>query len=142
MDVCTKLADAVCLTALLACIMRMLFRLRCQNQRWRVYTPMLIQENRWRAMRYSFDEGLIDLALGRVVPFEELLDEILSLVAEDAEALDCVDEVGNARHILTRGTSAHRQLKAYEIAEASGASNEEALAAVVDQLIHDTAAGL
>ena len=142
MDVCTKLADAVCLTALRACIMRMLFRLRCQNQRWRVYTPMLIQENRWRAMRYSFDEGLIDLALGRVVPFEELLDEILSLVAEDAEALDCVDEVGNARHILTRGTSAHRQLKAYEIAEASGASNEEALAAVVDQLIHDTAAGL
>ena len=48
-------------------------------------------------MRYSFDEGLIDLALGKVVPFEELLDEILSLIAEDAEALNCVDEVGNAR---------------------------------------------
>ncbi len=142
MDVCTKLADAVCLTALLACIMRMLFRLRCQNQRWRVYTPMLIQENRWRAMRYSFDEGLIDLALGKVVPFDELLDEILSLVAEDAEALDCVDEVAHACNILTRGTSAHRQLKAYEIAEAGGASEDEALAAVVDQLIHDTAAGL
>ena len=142
MDVCTKLVDTVCLTALLACIMRMLFRLRCANQRWRVYTPMLILENRWRAMRYSFDEGLIDLALGKVVPFEELLDEILSLVAEDAEALNCVEEVGNARHILTRGTSAHRQLKTYEIAEAGGADNMEALKSVVDQLIEDTAKGL
>ncbi len=63
-------------------------------------------------------------------------------MAEDAEALNCVDEVANARNILTRGTSAHRQLKAYEIAEAGGASSDEALAAVVDQLIHDTAAGL
>jgi carboxylate-amine ligase len=142
MDVCTKLVDTVCLTALLACIMRMLFRLRCANQRWRVYTPMLILENRWRAMRYSFDEGLIDLALGQVVPFEELLDEILSLVAEDAQALDCVEEVGNARRILTRGTSAHRQLKTYEIAEAGGADNMEALKSVVDQLIEDTACGL
>ena len=142
MDVCTKLVDTVCLTALLACIMRMLFRLRCANQRWRVYTPMLILENRWRAMRYSFDEGLIDLALGKVVPFEELLDEILSLVAEDAEALNCVEEVGHARNILTRGTSAHRQLRTYEIAEAGGADNMEALKSVVDQLIEDTAAGL
>ena len=70
------------------------------------------------------------------------LDEILSLIAEDAEALNCVDEVGNARNILTRGTSAHRQLKTYEIAEAGGADNMEALKSVVDQLIQDTAAGL
>jgi carboxylate-amine ligase len=57
MDVCTRLKDTVALAALLCCIMRMLFRLRTRNQRWRLYTPMLIRENRWRAMRYSFDEG-------------------------------------------------------------------------------------
>ena len=62
------------LAALLVCIMRMLYRLRTRNQRWRLYTPMLIRENRWRAMRYSFDEGLIDLAKGEVVPFEELIE--------------------------------------------------------------------
>jgi carboxylate-amine ligase len=103
---------------------------------------MLIHENRWRAMRYSFDEGLIDLALGKVVPFEDLLEEILCLIAEDAEALDCVEEVGNARHILTRGTSAHRQLKVFEIEQASGADSEAALNAVVDRLIEDTAHNL
>ncbi len=142
MDVCTRLEDAVSLTAILVCILRMFYRLRCANQRWRIYTPMLVRENRWRAMRYSYDEGLLDLAKARVIPFEELLEEILGLIAEDAEALGCVDEVGNARHILTRGTSAHRQLKAFEIEQAAGASTEDALKAVVDRLIEDTAEGL
>ena len=142
MDVCTRLEDTIALTALLACIMRMLYRLRTHNQRWRIYTPMLIRENRWRAMRYSFDEGLIDLARGSVVPFEDLLDEMLSLVAEDARALDCEEELAGVRNILTRGTSAHRQLKEYELERANGASPEDGLRSVVDMLISDTAEGL
>ena len=142
MDVCTRVDDSVSLAALLVCIYRMLYRLRTHNQRWRIYTPMLIRENRWRAMRYSFDEGLIDLAKGIVVPFEQLLDEMLVLVAEDAEALGCTDEINDLRHIMQRGTSAHRQLRKYELERAGGASNEEALKAVVDKLIEDTAEGL
>ncbi|MEJ2129833.1 MAG: carboxylate-amine ligase [Woeseiaceae bacterium] len=142
MDVCTRLDDTVSLAALLVCTYRMLYRLRLHNQRWRIYTPMLIKENRWRAMRYSFDEGLIDLAKGRVVPFEDLLNEMLCLVAEDAEALGCTEEINNLQHILQRGTSAHRQLKKYELERAGGASNEDALKAVVDKLVHDTAEGL
>jgi carboxylate-amine ligase len=142
MDVCTRLKDTVALAALLCCIMRMLFRLRTRNQRWRLYTPMLIRENRWRAMRYSFDEGLIDLARGTVVPFAELMDELCSLVAEDARALGCEKEIKGIHDILTRGTSAHRQSKIYELERASGASKEDALKSVVDMLIADTATGL
>ena len=142
MDVCTRLDDTVALASLLICTMRMLYRLRTRNQRWRIYTPMLIRENRWRAMRYSFDEGLIDLAKGAVVPFEDLLDELLSLVAEDARALGCVKELAGVRDILSRGTSAHRQLKGYELECANGASVEESLKSVVDTLIADTAEGL
>ncbi len=142
MDVCTRLGDTVALASLLMCILRMLYRLRTRNQRWRIYTPMLIRENRWRAMRYSFDGGLIDLAKGKVVPFDDLLDELCSLVAEDARALGCEREVAAVRNILTRGTSAHRQLKDYELERASGASVEDSLKAVVDTLIEDTARGL
>ena len=142
MDVCTRLDDTIALTSLLVCIMRMLYRLRTRNQRWRIYTPMLIRENRWRAMRYSFDEGMLDLAKGKVVPFRDLIDEILSLVAEDAEALGCVKELADVRQILSRGTSAHRQLKDYELQRAAGASVEDSLKAVVDTLISDTAEGL
>ena len=142
MDVCTRLDDTISLAALLVCIMRMLYRLRVSNQRWRLYTPMLIRENRWRAMRYSFDEGLIDLGKGGVVPFESLLDEILSLVADDAEALGCVEEVARTRNILTRGTSAHRQLRRFELEKADGKDDKECLQGVVDMLIADTARGV
>jgi len=142
MDVCTRLDDAIALVAMLVCILRMLFRLRCNNQRWRIYSPMLINENRWRAMRYSFDAGLVDFARGKVVSFEHLLDEILTLTAEDAGALGCEAEIASVADILSRGTSAHRQLKAYELCSASGKSPQDCLKSVVDTLIQDTAEGV
>lgn len=142
MDVCTRIDDAIAIAALLVCHLRMLYRLRTRNQRWRIYTPMLIRENRWRAMRYSFDEGLIDLARGVVVPFDELLEEMLGLVAEDAAALGCTKEVAAVRDILSRGTSAHRQLRDFEQQQAAGKSVEESLKTVVDTLIAVTAEGL
>ena len=46
------------------------------------------------------------------------------------------------RNILTRGTSAHRQLRDYELEQAAGKSEDECLSAVVDTLISDTAEGL
>ena len=142
MDVCTRLDDTVALTALLVCIMRMLYRLRTRNQRWRLYTPMLIRENRWRAMRYSFDEGLIDLAKGEVVAFDQLVSELCSLISEDAKALGCEKEIKGIHDILSRGTSAHRQLRDFDLERASGASVEDSLKSVVDTLIADTAEGL
>ncbi|MFO7286942.1 MAG: carboxylate-amine ligase [Gammaproteobacteria bacterium] len=142
MDVCTDIDDALCLAALVVSVLRMLWRLRCGNQRWRTYSPMLIRENRWRAMRYSFDQGLIDLGRGRIVPFAQLLDELLELVREDAEALGCVHEVEHARRIVERGTSAHRQLAVRKAALDAGASEAEANIAVVDHLIEETRRGV
>lgn len=142
MDVCTRIDDAISLAALLVCHLRMLYRLRTRNQRWRIYSPMLIRENRWRAMRYSFDEGLVDLAHGVVVPFDELLEEMLGLVAEDAEALGCTEEVAGVWDILSRGTSAHRQLRDFEQQQAAGKSVEDSFKTVVDTLIATTAEGL
>ena len=138
MDVCTDLDDAACLAALAVCIMRMLYRLRKNNQRWRAYARMLVTENRWRAMRYGPDEGLIDFGKSEIVPFGELLEELIELTEEDAEALDCAREVAHARTILARGTSAHRQLASYEQALGSGLDRQEALRAVVDMLVEET----
>ena len=142
MDVCTRLDDTIALTALLVCVMRMLWRLRTRNQRWRIYTPMLIRENRWRAMRYSFDEGMIDFAKGSVVPCEELIEEMLAHVAEDSEALGCEQELASVRNIFARGTSAHQQLKDFADARTAGKSVADSLVSVVDTLIANTGAGL
>ncbi len=142
MDVCTRLDDTIALTALLVCIMRMLWRLQTRNQRWRIYTPMLIRENRWRAMRYSFDEGMIDFAKGSVVPCDELIEEMLAHVAEDGQALGCEKELASVRDILARGTSAHEQLMSFEGARTAGVSVADSLVTVVDTLIANTAEGV
>lgn len=141
-DVCTNMEDALSITALTACILRMLYRLRTVNQRWRVYSRLMLNENRWRAMRYSFDEGLIDLGRERIIPFAQLVEELLELTREDAEALDCVAEVEHVRSILLEGASAHRQLRAHREALDRGASPKEAAQAVVDHLIEATARGV
>jgi len=138
-DSCTSLEDALSIAALFRCLLRVLWRLKRANQRWRVYARMLVDENRWRAQRYGTDRGLVDFGRGAVVPYADLLEEIIALVAEDARHFGCEAEVLHARHILARGTSAHRQLAVFERALANGAGQAQALCAVVDWLIAETA---
>ena len=138
MDVATNVNHAISLVALNVCLLRMLFRARQKNQRWRIYAKMLINENRWRAMRYSYEEGLIDFARGEVVPFAELLEELMDFVREDAQALDCMDEIESLRDIMKDGTSAHQQLRVYEHSCMQGADHDQAVKAVVDWLIEET----
>ena len=119
-----------------------LWRLKRENQRWRLYARMLIDENRWRAQRYGLDQGLVDFGKGAIVPYADLLEEIIALVEPDAPHFGCVEEVGHAREILARGSSADRQLAVYDRAVAGGASRPEALTAVVDWLIAETVRGV
>ena len=141
-DVCTSLDDAIALAALTTCLLRMLYRLRLKNQRWRIYTTMLLYENRWRAMRYGIDEGLLDLAKSEIVPCSDLVEEILAITATDAEALGCEAEVAHVREIFRRGTSAHRQTAIFQEATERGADKKAALREVVAFLIDETASGL
>jgi len=141
-DVCTRLDDAIAIAAMYQCILRMLFRLRHANQRWRIYDTMLVNENRWRAQRYGIDEGMIDFGKGEMVSFAALIEELLGMLAEDADALDCVNELAHVRTILETGTSAHEQCAAFDAAKGMGASDEDALKAVVDWLIATTVEGL
>ncbi|MCW5773657.1 MAG: carboxylate-amine ligase [Rhodospirillaceae bacterium] len=141
-DVPTRIEDSLTIAALYVCLLRMLWRLKRANQRWRRYAAMLIGENRWRAQRYGIDEGLVDFGKGAIVPYGELLGEMIDLVREDAEVLGCVPEVARARDILADGTSAHRQRRCYAAARKAGADHRQALAAVVDALIAETAADL
>ena len=141
-DVCTRLDDAICIAVIYRCLCRALYRLRRDNQRWRVYSRFLVDENRWRAQRYGIDEGLVDFGKGKIVPFNELLDEIIEPLREDAEFFDCRDEFEHALIIVTRGASAHHQLAAYHAAVKLGSDHESAPKSVVDLLIEESVAGL
>ncbi len=141
-DTCTRLEDTLCIAALYLCWLRMLYRLRVANHRWRIYAPMLVNENRWRAQRYGFDKGLIDFGRESIVSYAQLLEEIIQRVQEDAEYFGCQAEVEHARTILARGTSAHQQLATYAKALDSGSNHNDALVTVVDTLIEETLHGL
>ena len=140
-DLCTRLDDAICIAALYRCWLRLLYRLKRSNQRWRRYPRLLIEENRWRAHRFGIDEGLIDFGRGEMVPYPDLVDEIIELVREDAEHFGCVSEIEHARTIVGRGTSAHWQVETYRAALADGANEREALVRVVDMLVEETLSG-
>jgi len=141
-DVCTRLDDTITIAAIYLCLLSMLYRLRKSNQRWRLYPRILINENRWLAQRHGVGGELVDFGIGERVPFADLLEEIIELVREDAERLDCVAEVENAREIIRRGTSADRQLATYHDAIAGGADNQEALVSVVDMLLEESLIGV
>ncbi|MFD0986837.1 carboxylate-amine ligase [Methyloligella solikamskensis] len=137
-DICPLAEDSICIAAIFACVCRMLYRLRRQNQRWRSYPPVLIRENRWRAQRYGTEEGLVDFGKGCLVPFAELIEELLELIREDAEELGCASEIKHVRTIMERGTGADRQLERFIALKEAGAGEREALQGVVDLIRDET----
>ena len=141
-DVCTRIDDTVTIAAFYVCIISMLKRLKLNNQRWRIYPRTLIDENRWLAQRHGTGNSMVDFGKGESVPFGELMEELIELVREDAERLDCVAEIDHARDIVARGTSAQRQLALFQEAQKQGADERQALEQVVDMLIEETAMGL
>ena len=141
-DVCTRLDDAVCIASLTRCLMRALYRLRCKNQRWRTYSGMLIEENRWRAQRYGISAGLLDIGHGQIRPFPELLEEWYELIAEDVEFFDCADDVEHARKILADGTSSQRQVAVFEESQAEGRTLSQSMRDVTRHLMRETLEGV
>lgn len=136
-DVQPRLEDALAIAALNQSLMRMLMRLRDRNLRWREYDRFLISENRWRAQRYGVSKGLIDFGERSIRPFDALLDELITMLAEDAEALGCFDDIVRLRDIVAGGTSADRQRAVHASAD-KGKGGE----AVVKHLIEEFHDGL
>jgi carboxylate-amine ligase len=133
-DICTRVDEAVCLAALILAIVARLMVLRQSNQSWRRYRQHLIEENKWRAVRYGIDGKLIDFGRQEEVPMRQLVVELLEFVDEVLDPLDIRQEVEYVHTILEQGTSADRQLATYA---ATGDFK-----AVVDQVVAETREGL
>ena len=141
-DVSPRLETALSIAALIQSLTRFMWRLKTSNQRWRIYDNFLISENRWRAQRYGVSGGLIDFGQRKVIDFTDLLEELIDLVREDAEALGCLTEVEGARAIVVSGTSADRQRMTLEEGLQAGDARDEALKGVVRHLIEEFHADL
>ncbi|MFW2545170.1 carboxylate-amine ligase [Primorskyibacter sp. 2E107] len=142
MDVQPRMEDTLTLAALNQCLLRMLWRLRVKNQRWRIYDPFLIGENRWRAQRYGVSEGMIDFGAAEIIPFPQLMEELIEMVEQDAGILRCMREVERIRGIAESGNSATRQRAVLHAAKTEGKDREDQMRAVVQHLVDEFQADL
>ena len=133
-DVCTRVDEAICIAAIFQALIYKLWKLRRDNMTFRVYSPALIEENKWRAVRFGLDGKLIDFGKQTELPARELIHEMIEWFIGDV-----MDELGNrkeieyAYRIMDEGTSADRQLATFK--------RTGTLQAVVDQLIEETQEG-
>ena len=133
-DVCTRVDEAICIAAIFQALIYKLWKLRRDNMTFRVYSPALIEENKWRAVRFGLDGKLIDFGKQTELPARELIHEMIEWFIGDV-----MDELGNrkeieyAYRIMDEGTSADRQLATFK--------RTGSLQAVVDQLIEETQEG-
>jgi carboxylate-amine ligase len=135
LDVCTRVDEAVCVAALLQAIVLKLYKLRRDNMTFRVYASDLIEENKWRAVRYGFDGNLIDFGKKAELPATNLIREMLEWFLDDVvDELGSREQVEYAFRIMEEGSSADRQLAVYA---RTGDFN-----AVVDHLIAETEEGV
>ncbi|MEC7763847.1 MAG: carboxylate-amine ligase [Pseudomonadota bacterium] len=141
-DVSPRIETTLTLAALVQSLARYLWRMKGHNQRWRIYDNFLIAENRWMAQRYGATRGLIDFGKREIVPVAHLVEELIGLLSEDAEALGCLAELEGARDIILGGTSAERQRRVFNDALDEGRTRDEALKQVVTSLVGEFHEGL
>ena len=134
-DVSTRVDEAICVAAIFQAIIAKLWKLRRDNMTFRIYPADLIEENKWRAVRYGLDGKLLDLGKQKELPARELIREMIEWFLDDVlDELGSRKEVEYAYRILEEGTSADRQLATFQ---KTGDLN-----AVVDQLIRETSEGV
>jgi hypothetical protein len=137
-DCCTRLEDTLAIAALYRTLARRVFFNSSLNADLTAVSRAVVVENNWRAQRYGIHGTFVDEARPREVPFARWLDQVIEEAADDAAALDCLDEVVRCRAIVADGTSADAQLAVYRQARHKGAEREEALAAVSRWLAETT----
>jgi carboxylate-amine ligase len=129
-DIPTRVDDTIAIAALFQAIVAKLDKLIQKNLGFRLYRRMLIQENKWRAVRYGLDGKMIDFGKQKEVPVRDLILELLDFVDDVVDELNSRKEIEHVHTILERGTSADEQLEVYR--------ETNSLTAVVDRLIERT----
>jgi len=133
-DMCTRVEEALCLVALVQAISAKLVQLRMAHRTWPIHRKPLLDENKWRAVRYGIHGKLIDIDRSREVPVPELVERLLAWLGNVVDELDSRAEAEYVQTILRRGTSADRQLAIYRQAGD--------FQAVVDHVVAETQANI
>ena len=84
-DMMPNYRDTLAITALIQATVAWMVDLRQRNMTFRIYERTLINENRWRAVRYGLDGHLIDFGIEQEMPARDLIRELLERVEPEAQ---------------------------------------------------------
>jgi carboxylate-amine ligase len=129
-DIPTRVDDTIAIAALFQALVAKVNGLLDQNLTFRPHHKMLIEENKWRAVRYGLDGKMIDFGKGKEVPTRDVIREVLTFVDEVVDDLGSRAEIEHIHTILEHGTSADEQLRVWR--------ETGDVKAVVDHLIETT----
>ena len=129
-DIPTRVDDTIAIAALFQALVAKVNSLLDQNLTFRLHHKMLIEENKWRAVRYGLDGKMIDFGKGKEVPVRDLIRELLEFVDDVIDGLGSREEIDHIYTILERGTSADEQFQVWR--------DTGDIKAVVDRLIEMT----
>ena len=113
-DLCTSVDDAICCAALFQALVLKHYKMRKDNITFRRYPIGMVEENKWRALRYGVEGKMVDFGRQEELPTKTLLTELVGFVDDVLEDLGTRKEVEHVFTILERGTSAARQIKVFE----------------------------
>lgn len=138
-DMVPNYRDTLAITALIQASVAWMVDLCQRNMAFRLYERTLVNENKWRAVRYGLQGNLIDFGLEQEVPVVDLIRELLERVMPMAERLGAQDEIEHVHTMLQRGSSAHQQVAVWKNAGGEQADCRDAAAkAVVDFVVTET----
>lgn len=140
-DSCPSAADAAMVAALYQALVRFLVRRPSFGRDWRPHYWPIIEENRWRALRYGTDASFIDPRNGRAKPFKVSLNAFLNLIAVDLQALGSKRYATHARALARQGSPGVRQLRLYDGMRGKGVGSMKAIRRIAGQLADETERG-
>jgi len=135
-DMPATLDDMIALAALCQSLVAKLSWLYTHGIVAHIVPRHLVEENKWRAMRYGLDAEVVDFVRGRHLSMRDALHELLDLVDDVLDDLGTRREMIYLRRLLDdpRGTGADRQIAIYH--------ETGSLAAVTDFLMEQTMEGV
>jgi glutamate---cysteine ligase / carboxylate-amine ligase len=112
-DVPASLDHVLSITALVQCLVRAISHEIDEGTYFAEYHPMMVQQNKWRAIRYGAEARLVDSDDYKQYSVQKTTQRLVSLLTPVAQELDCARELESAVH-LPKQTGSAQQLDLWQ----------------------------
>lgn len=119
-DMPASLDHVLSITALVQCLVHAISQQIDEGTYFAEYHPMMVQQNKWRAIRYGAEARLVDSDDYKQYSVLDTTKRLVSLLAPTAKELGCLSELESAIHLPSLTGSA-QQLALWHAAEGTTA---------------------